>query len=118
MRSASTAVLAVLLLVATAAGCGGDGEEVQATTPATRRAIDVKDQVERVSGTAKLVPKANPSADYPLDTCVVSGEPLDSMGGPVVYDYGGVEVRFCCENCVKEFEAAPQAHLEKIERAR
>ena len=41
-----------------------------------------------------------PNGDpWPLDTCAVSGEKLDSMDDAVVYDHEGRDVRFCCKAC-------------------
>lgn len=55
---------------------------------------------------------------YPLNTCVVSDEKLDSMGGPFVLTYQGQEVRLCCEHCKPKFEKDPSAYLKKIQDAR
>lgn len=41
---------------------------------------------------------------YPLDTCLVTGTSLGSMGDPYVKVYGNQEIKFCCEPCVDEFE--------------
>lgn len=51
---------------------------------------------------------------YPLDTCVVMGSKLGSMGDPVVRVYNGQEIKFCCDPCVEEFEADPEYYLEKL----
>jgi len=61
---------------------------------------------------AKEAPKGDP---YPLDSCIVSGEKLGSMGKPVVKVYDGREVRFCCNGCVKQFEAKKDDFLKKID---
>ena len=53
--------------------------------------------------------------DYPMDTCVVSGEGLDEMGKPVDYVIGTRLVRFCCKGCVKMFEKNPAKYLAKID---
>ena len=46
-----------------------------------------------------------PSSDpYPLETCPVSGEPLDSMGGPIVHQQPGREVKLCCDSCVAVYD--------------
>lgn len=52
---------------------------------------------------------------YTLDTCAVSGEKLGSMGDPIVKQYNGREIRFCCEGCVDEFEADVPASLAKVD---
>ena len=54
---------------------------------------------------------------YPLTTCIVSGEKLDSMGKPFVYDHEGREVRFCCKNCVKDFKKEPAKYLQQLDAA-
>ena len=55
-------------------------------------------------------------ADYPLDTCVVSGEKLGGeMGEPIDYVIGTRLVRFCCKGCVKMFEKNPAKYLAKFE---
>ncbi|WP_411827621.1 hypothetical protein [Luteolibacter sp. AS25] len=54
---------------------------------------------------------------YPLEVCSVSGEKLGSMGEPVVKNYEGQEVKFCCKSCVPEFEENSAQYLEKIETA-
>lgn len=51
---------------------------------------------------------------YPTDKCVVSGEGLDEMGGPVDLIFAGKLVRLCCKGCVAEFNKNPHAHLAKI----
>ena len=66
---------------------------------------------------------ANAVADYPLTTCVVSGDKLGGdMGAP--YDYIYKEdgkpdrlVRFCCKNCVKDFQKDPAKYLKMIDDA-
>ena len=51
---------------------------------------------------------------YPLKTCVVSGEKLGEMGPPVVINYKGTEVRFCCNSCPKKFYKNPEKYLAKL----
>ncbi len=57
---------------------------------------------------------AKATGDYPLTTCVVSGEELGGMGEPVVYDYQGTTVKFCCQSCVPKFEKDPAPFLAKL----
>lgn len=71
----------------------------------------------------KSAPEAAKAA-YPLTTCVVSGDKLEpsSMGGPVDYTYKQAGqpdrlVRFCCKDCVKDFEKEPAKYLKKIDEA-
>jgi YHS domain-containing protein len=60
---------------------------------------------------------ADKGKPYPLTTCVVSGEKLDSMGKPHVIQYEGREVRFCCAACEKDFRKDPKPFLKKIDDA-
>ena len=55
-----------------------------------------------------------PSDPYPLTTCPVSGGALGSMGEPVVKEYDGQEVRFCCAPCVPKFEADQARYTDKV----
>ena len=64
------------------------------------------------SGAMALAEEANSA--YPLTTCVVSGEKLGEMGPPVVINHQGTEVRFCCNGCVKKFNADPAKYLAKL----
>jgi YHS domain-containing protein len=54
---------------------------------------------------------------YPLDTCIVSGEKLGSMGEPVDRVYGVALVRFCCKGCIKSYENDPSASMAKLHKA-
>jgi len=58
-----------------------------------------------------------PGDIYPLDTCPVSGGKLGEMGDPVVKEYDGREVRFCCNGCISEFEAKKDEYWKKIDAA-
>jgi YHS domain-containing protein len=61
---------------------------------------------------------ANPSSSsYPLTTCVVSGDKLGAMGDPVVINYHGTEIRFCCHDCVESFNANPDKYLAKLKES-
>jgi hypothetical protein len=57
-------------------------------------------------------------ASYPLDTCVVSGEKLGSMGEPIDYLYGTRLYRLCCGGCKKAIAKDPAAMWAKVEAAR
>jgi hypothetical protein len=54
---------------------------------------------------------------YPLDTCLVSGEKLGEMGKPYVYEYKDREIKFCCKNCVKDFNKDTAKYIKKLEEA-
>jgi YHS domain-containing protein len=67
-----------------------------------------------LAGDKAADPKLKP---YTLKTCVVSGEKLDEMGKPYVYEYKGREIKFCCKDCVKDFKKDPAKYVKKIEEA-
>ncbi len=54
---------------------------------------------------------------YTLSTCPVSGQELGSMGDPVVAEYDGREVRFCCDGCVSSFEDDQETYWAEIDEA-
>ena len=65
---------------------------------------------------------AKAKADYPLKTCVVSKEDLGGEGEAIdfVYKQEGKPdrlVRFCCEDCRKDFDKDPAKYLKKIDEA-
>lgn len=60
-------------------------------------------------------PPETPEAKaYPLDVCVVSGEKLGSMGKPHVINHKGTEVRFCCDDCLPEFNKDPDKYVAMV----
>jgi len=52
--------------------------------------------------------------NYPIKTCIVSGEALGSMGEPFKYVHEGTTVKFCCEGCLDEFKENPTKFLAKL----
>lgn len=54
---------------------------------------------------------------YSLATCPISGQKLGSMGDPIVKQYDGREVRFCCAGCIDKFEADLDASWKKVDEA-
>lgn len=69
------------------------------------------------SGTAKPAKPYVNTDGYPLDTCVVTGEKLGSMGEPHVVKYQGTTVKFCCSSCLKEFNKEPAKYIAMINEA-
>lgn len=72
-----------------------------------------------LSGAALHAADQAPAAakPYPLTTCIVTDEKLDSMGGPLTKVYDGQEVKFCCKGCVKDFEKDQAKYLVKLQKA-
>jgi len=56
---------------------------------------------------------------YPMTTCVISGEVLESedMGGAINYLHGNRLVRFCCKLCKSDFKKDPDAYIAKLDLA-
>ena len=52
-----------------------------------------------------------------LTTCPVSGEKLNEMGKPLVFEYKGREVKLCCKDCKADFDKDPAKFMKKIEAA-
>ncbi len=55
--------------------------------------------------------------EYPLDTCVVSGGELGSMGDPADLVLAGRLVRLCCDGCSGKLKAEPGRFLQSIDKA-
>ncbi len=51
---------------------------------------------------------------YPLKTCLVTDNDLNSMGDEQTIVYEGRVLKFCCEPCVKKFRKAPAKYLSKL----
>ncbi len=60
---------------------------------------------------AEVVTDAKP---YPLDTCLVSGEELGSMGDAIVINHEGQEIKFCCDKCVPKFKKDPEKYMAEL----
>jgi hypothetical protein len=54
------------------------------------------------------------AAPYTLNTCLVSGEELGSMGDPLVVVVSGQQVKLCCKDCLTELKADPAKFLAKL----
>jgi YHS domain-containing protein len=63
-------------------------------------------------------PKGEKPKPYPLPTCVVSGEKLaGAMGDPYVFAYQGREIKFCCKDCLRDFNKEPAKFVAKVDEA-
>jgi hypothetical protein len=80
-----------------------------AGAPALTRAGETNDPA--ISTNAPVKP-------YPLDYCLVSGDKIGGdMGKPVVTNYMGQEIKFCCPDCVKDFRKNPDKYMKKLAAA-
>ena len=64
---------------------------------------------------AKMIAQQLPY--YPIDTCVVSGEKLDSKDAVVNFIYGNRLFRTCCNDCKDEFLANPAEFVPELDEA-
>jgi YHS domain-containing protein len=55
--------------------------------------------------------------DYPLETCLVAGSRLGSMGDPHEIIVAGRLVRFCCASCEQTLRNSPVKYLSTLEKA-
>ena len=55
---------------------------------------------------------------YRPKTCPISGEPIGHEGSPVDYLYGTTLVRFCCNDCLAEFQKTPEKYIAKVRSAK
>ena len=102
------ALLAVVIgaaLVAGATAYAGSGE---ATAQRQRIGIGMVVNDNTDTGTFTLY---RLRANTPTD---VTGEPLDSMGGPVRVDVNGRVVFICCKGCEKTLRKKPDEYLAKL----
>ena len=68
------------------------------------------------SQSAQSAPKDANVKPYPLTICVVSGDKLGGdMGKPVTLIYKDQEMKFCCKDCVKDFNQDPQKWMQKFD---
>ena len=51
---------------------------------------------------------------YPLKTCLVTDNDLNSMGDEQTITYEGRVLKFCCEPCVTKFKKNPAKYLAKL----
>ncbi len=61
--------------------------------------------------TAEQLAAAKP---YPLDTCLVSGEKLGSMGEPPILIAGDQQIKLCCAHCLPDLKKNTAKLLEKL----
>ena len=54
---------------------------------------------------------------YPLKTCIVSDEKLDTDPAMKSYTFvhEGQEIKLCCKSCLKDFNKAPAKYLKMLE---
>jgi YHS domain-containing protein len=128
MKHLKQTVLALGLAAVTPWFLAGCKESSQASHDGHDHSHDGSDHGTEVAQAAEAVKDAataalieKPTAEqiaaakaYPLDTCIASGEKLDSMGEPVTTVYNGQQVKFCCESCIDDFKKEPAKFVAKL----
>ena len=89
-----------------------DGQEVKLCCKSCKKDFD-KDTAKFMGKIAEANKKVKP---YKLTTCPVSGEKLGDDAVALVQQ--GQEVKFCCNNCVKKFNAEPAKFMSKVTGAK
>ncbi|MBI5868183.1 MAG: hypothetical protein HZB43_07855 [candidate division Zixibacteria bacterium] len=97
-------VVTGLLLV----GCGKQADQQAASKTEPQPAVQ--------QAQTQTLP-AQEAKTHPVDWCVVSGEKLGEMGPAIDYSYKGRSIKFCCKNCIKIFDKAPDRFMARLDSA-
>ncbi len=114
MKNTTRTILALTVGLSAAVGAYSHGRSNE-TAPSSAEAAASLDEQSALD-TAK--------ANYPMMTCVVSGDDLEGgeMGEPFEYihkEKGKPDrlVRLCCKDCVRDFKKDPARYLAEIDAA-
>jgi hypothetical protein len=88
-----------------------DGREVKLCCKPCLKSFN-KETAKYVAAIDAAAKKVKP---YRARTCLVSGEPLGSMGEPFVFITNGHEAKLCCKSCLKGFEKNKKNYLKKLQ---
>ncbi|HWZ93834.1 MAG TPA: hypothetical protein VNW30_01450 [Opitutaceae bacterium] len=121
MTTSRPLVLALALL----AGLSTAGTALADCSSCTHIQATSSSQLVPVTDKTDAAWLAKARADYPLNSCSVSGDKFDGgeMTGPprdFIYREAGKPdrlVRFCCKGCIKDFNKDPAKYLKIIDDA-
>ncbi len=110
---------AVALALPPMAGCGNGQQGSPATTaadaePQVSMPAALADQAAIEQALAKLSPEDRALAEK-QKICLVSGEPLGSMGVPEWVEVKGQRVLICCDGCLEALHENPDEYLRGVE---
>jgi YHS domain-containing protein len=113
----TVSALAMLGVVLAGSGCGQPATET--TPPAATAGTDDHDGHEHDdAGNASSVMAKLGDEDRALaeaqKVCIVSDEPLGSMGTPYKVEHNGEVAFLCCEGCLDAFNSDPERYLAKL----
>jgi hypothetical protein len=75
------------------------------------------DQEKIEAALAKLTPEERALAEAQDMVCIVSNDPLGSMGSPVlIKDVGGHDFLICCAGCEEELRKDPDKYIAKLKK--
>ncbi|MHB1155845.1 MAG: hypothetical protein ACYC26_03290 [Phycisphaerales bacterium] len=93
-----------------------DGRELRFASQANADAFNKEPGKYLPAVDAQIIKEQLPY--YPLTACLVSGEKLGGeMGDAINFVYKNRLIRFCCPDCKKDFLAAPDKYLAKLDEA-
>lgn len=75
----------------------------------------VADEAPKTPETKPAAPATATPKAYPLKTCIVSDNDLDSMGEQATFVYQGQTLKVCCKPCIAKFEKNPAKYIKKLE---
>lgn len=70
--------------------------------------------LRKIDAAAKKAAKDHP---YPLNTCLVSGEKFNSNEKPYTFVYEEKEIKFCCQDCMKDFKKDTAKYMKQLAAA-
>ena len=108
LNAASFAALALFLT-----GCGSAQNGTPNAVPNSQHA-DHNEKAEQQANFAKLSTEDRPLAEA-QSYCVVTSEPLGSMGPPLKLIVNEQPVFVCCKGCEKKAKSNPDKTLAKVE---
>jgi len=108
LRATSFAALALFLT-----GCGSAQNGSPTGTPQAQHA-DHNEKEEQKAALAQLSDEDRPLAEA-QGYCVVTSEPLGSMGPPIKLVVNEQPVFVCCKGCEKKAKSNPDKTLAKVE---
>jgi len=65
--------------------------------------------------TSAMAEKEITGDPYSLSTCPVSGEIIEPDSEAITHNHNGREIRFCCDDCVKEYKVNPKQYVKTID---
>ena len=93
-------------------GCNASPDATTDQTPGAEQP-DGGDAGKIAAALAELSPDDAASAEKQRN-CLVSGEPLGSMGAPKKVDVKGTDVWICCDHCEEKLLQSPDEYLAKL----